>query len=106
MGQVEGLDQVGDVTGMEATGLGPSWLGREEKKGELKKAASLGSSWVLGWVVGPLTCGMSVGERQVVCGRCEEAGAREKAWRDILGTERMGRKSKKLNPGGCLQLGG
>lgn len=62
MGQVEGLDQVGDVTEMESTGLRPSWLGHEEKKGELKKAASLGSGWVQGWVVGPLTCGECWGE--------------------------------------------
>lgn len=93
MGQVEGLDQVGDVTEMESTGLGPDWVWHEEKKGELKKAASLGSGLVRGWVVGPFTSGVSVEERRVVCGRCEEAGARAKARRDISGTETMGRKS-------------
>lgn len=93
VGQVEGLDQVGDITEMESTGLGPNRLQLEEKKGESKKAASLGSGLVPGWGVGPLTSGMSAGERRVVCGRCEEAGAREKAWRDILGPERVGRKS-------------
>ena len=62
VGQVEGLDQVGDVTEMKLTGLGPNWLWHE-KKGELKKTSSLSSSLVPGWVLGPLTSDVTGGER-------------------------------------------
>lgn len=92
MGQVEGLDQVGDVTEMESTGLRPSWLGHEEK-GELKKAASLSSGWVQGWVVGPLTCWGEAGGVWEMGGGWSQGEGPERHLRD--------RENGTLNPGGC-----
>lgn len=58
MGQVEGLDQVGDVTEMKLTRLEPNRLWHEKKE-ELKKTASL----VLGGSCVPGPVAVSGGER-------------------------------------------